>query len=79
MCILIPACPAVYPVGMDADEIETSIQSNATGPKKVRGDQGEIEQHSISDQLAAADRAANSTASAKAHGGLRFINLDRET
>lgn len=79
MRILIPACPAVYPVTMDADEIETAIQSNATGPKKVKGDQGEVEQHSIADQLAAADRAANSSAAAKAHGGLRFINLDRET
>ena len=63
---------------MDADAIETAIQDNATGPKRVKGDAGEIEQHPIADQLAAADRAANATAADRAHGGITFINLTRE-
>ena len=34
-----------------ADEIEDTIETNATGPKRVRGDSGEIEQHSLKDQI----------------------------
>lgn len=35
------------------DDILDAIESSATGPKKVTGDQGSMEQHSLSDQIAA--------------------------
>ena len=34
-------------------EIENAITENATGPKKVSGDAGSVEQHSLKDQIAA--------------------------
>lgn len=36
-----------------ADEVRTAIEENATGPKRVQGDEGSVEQHSIQDQIAA--------------------------
>ena len=34
-----------------ADELQQSIEQNATEPKRVRGDSGEVEQHSLKDQI----------------------------
>ena len=36
-----------------ADELDSTIQENASGPKRARGDSGEMEQHSLTDQIAA--------------------------
>ena len=36
-----------------ADELDSTIQENASGPKRARGDAGEMEQHSLGDQIAA--------------------------
>ena len=36
-----------------ADELQQSIEQNATEPKRVRGDSGEVEQHSLKDQIEA--------------------------
>lgn len=36
-----------------ADSLENSIKTNAEGPERARGDAGEVEQHSLRDQIAA--------------------------
>ena len=48
-----------------ADDFEQRLRENASGPKRARGDSGEMEQHSLTDQIAA-DRYLNSK---KAAGG----------
>jgi len=35
------------------EDIEDTIEENAKGPKRVRGDSGEMEQHSLKDQIEA--------------------------
>ncbi len=47
-----------------ADEIVSKIGENALGPKRVRGDSGEIEQHPIKDQIEA-DRYTRSRSAMK--------------
>lgn len=42
-----------------ADELKDKIKENAAGPKRARGDSGEIEQHDLKDQIEA-DRYLNS-------------------
>ena len=54
-----------------SDELDQKIRENAAGPKRARGDSGEVEQHPLSDQIAA-DRYLASKDAAKAKGmGLR--------
>ena len=36
-----------------SDELNEKIRENAAGPKRARGDSGEVEQHSMPDQIAA--------------------------
>ena len=47
------------------DDFDQQLRENITSPKRARGDSGEMEQHSLSDQIAA-DRYLNSR---KAAGG----------
>lgn len=35
------------------DDLEDNIRQNAAGPKRAKGDSAEMEQHSLSDQIAA--------------------------
>jgi hypothetical protein len=35
------------------DELQQAIAENAAGPKRAKGDSGEMEQHSLQDQIAA--------------------------
>lgn len=56
----------------DADEITEALATNATGPKRVRVGQQEVEQHSIADQIEAANYTAAQGAAAQPHFGLRF-------
>jgi hypothetical protein len=46
------------------ENLEDQIRENASGPKRAKGDDGEIEQHSLSDQIEA-DRYLNSKKAAK--------------
>jgi len=46
------------------DEVEQAIKDNAAGPKRAKGDSGEVEQHDLKDQIEA-DRYLNSKAAAK--------------
>jgi len=36
-----------------AEDLQSQIEENASGPKRVSGDAGSVEQHSIQDQIAA--------------------------
>lgn len=49
---------------------DKKISENAQGPKKVTGDQGSVEQHSIQDQIAA-DRYEQANEAAKKGPGIR--------
>ena len=57
-----------------ADDLDSTIQENAQGPKRARGDSGEMEQHSLTDQIEA-DRYLNSKQAAKKGVGVRFSKL----
>ena len=58
-----------------AEDLKDKIKQNAEGPKRARGDFGEVEQHDLADQIEA-DRylAAKKAAKAK-RVGLRFSKL----
>ena len=36
-----------------AEDLKDAIKQNAEGPQRARGDSGEMEQHSMTDQIAA--------------------------
>jgi DNA-binding transcriptional regulator YdaS (Cro superfamily) len=60
-----------------SDNISTSIETSAQGPKSIRTDAGEVTQHDLAQQIEAdkylaAKRAANATAGAR---GLRFNQI----
>ncbi len=58
-----------------SDDIEQQLRENASSPKRARGDSGEMEQHSLSDQIAA-DRYLNSKKAARSpKGGLRMTKI----
>lgn len=58
-----------------AEDLKDKIKENAEGPKRARGDSGEVEQHDLADQIAA-DRYLASKQAAKAkRAGLRFAKL----
>lgn len=50
-----------------AEELEDTIRENAAGPKRAKGDSAEMEQHALSDQIAA-DRYLASKKAAKKKG-----------
>lgn len=52
----------------DGDEIKDAILENAKGPKRVQGDSGSVEQHSLKDQI----EAEKFLQSKKATGGKGF-------
>ena len=53
-----------------ADDLENTIRDNAVGPKRARGDSGEIEQHSLKDLIEADMHLAGKGALAKKNFGL---------
>jgi len=57
---------------MAADDIQDAMETNAQGPRRVRGDEGEIEQHPLKDQIDAQRASAGATAVEKPHRGLWF-------
>ena len=61
----------------EAEEREDAIQDSATGPKRMRGDEGEIEQHDLVDQIEADRYLGSRTAvdSSKTRG-LRFMRIE---
>lgn len=57
------------------EDISDAIAENATGPKKVKVRDHEVEQHPIKDQIAARDDAAAQQAVTKPGGGARFQSV----
>lgn len=54
-------------------DLSTQIQTNAAGPKKAKSDEGEFEQHSLTEQIEA-DRYLNNKNASRASGfGLRVV------
>ena len=49
------------------NELEQTIKDNTAGPKRAKGDSGEVEQHSLKDQIEA-DRYLNAKAATKKKG-----------
>lgn len=58
-----------------ADDLEDEIAENAEGPKRVKGDMGEVEQHSLRDQIEADKYLAAKKAAKKAGGGMKITKL----
>ena len=54
-----------------ADELQQSIEQNATEPKRVRGDSGEVEQHPLKDQIEADRYLASKKAAQGKEMGVR--------
>jgi hypothetical protein len=57
-----------------SEDLENTIRENASGPKRARGDQGEMEQHSLAEQVEA-DRYLNSKQAMKKGRGFRMTKL----
>ena len=58
-----------------ADSLEDAIRENASGPRRAVGDEGEVEQHSIRDQIAADRYLAGKKAAKKKNRGLRYNRI----
>lgn len=58
-----------------ASDLENQIRENATGPKRAKGDSGEIEQHPLKDQIEADKYLASKAAVKSKRKGLRFTKL----
>jgi hypothetical protein len=59
-----------------SDELEDAIRENLTGPKRATGDAGTMEQHKLTEQIAADKYLASKTAvSNTKRRGLSFNKL----
>ncbi|TWT71524.1 hypothetical protein Pan14r_38340 [Crateriforma conspicua] len=58
-----------------SDNLNDEIRDNAKGPVKASGDAGSVEQHKLTDQIAADKHLAGKKAVAKSHRGLRFNKI----
>ncbi len=57
------------------EELDNSIQQNASGPRKASGDSGSIEQHGLADQIAA-DKYLESKKASRAKGlGVKLAKI----
>ncbi len=57
------------------ENLDDAIRQNAKGPAKVTGDAGSVEQHALSEQVAADRYLASKEAAGKTKRGLRFNKL----
>lgn len=57
------------------DDLETSIRENASRPKRAKGDSGEVEQHSLADQIEADRYLASKKAAKSRNAGIKFFKL----
>jgi hypothetical protein len=58
-----------------ADTLENTIKNNAEGPKRAKGDSGEIEQHDLTQQIESARFLASTEAVKKKPFGLRRAKM----
>lgn len=56
-------------------ELDQEILDNASAPKRVQGDEGSVEQHSLPDQIAADRYLASKAAQAGKGPGIKFFKL----
>ena len=57
------------------EDLNDTIQDNASGPRKASGDSGSVEQHSLPDQIAA-DKHLSSKAAAAGKGlGIKLAKI----
>jgi hypothetical protein len=57
------------------EPMDDTIRRNAQGPAKASGDAGSVEQHKLTDQIAADRHLASKDAVTKPKRGLRFNKL----
>ena len=57
------------------DTLDNTIRDNASGPKRAKGDSGEMEQHSLTDQIAADKYLASKNAAAGKGLGIRLVKI----
>lgn len=57
------------------DDLNDEIRENASRPAKASGDAGSVEQHKLTDQIAADKHLAAKKAVSKANRGLRFNKI----
>jgi hypothetical protein len=57
------------------EELEDTIRQNAQGPAKAAGDAGSVEQHKLTDQIAADRYLASKEAAKSKRRGLVFNKL----
>ena len=55
--------------------ISDTIETNATAPKRMKGDREEAEQHSLPDQLEVEDRLQATTATKRKGRGLLYTKV----
>ena len=56
-------------------EIDNAIETNASGPRKASGDSGSMEQHSLTDQIAA-DKYLESKKASRSQGlGVKLAKI----
>ena len=58
-----------------AEDLKDAIRENAEGPAKATGDAGSIEQHKLTDQIAADKYLASKEATRSKRRGLQFNKL----
>jgi len=58
-----------------AEDLESTIRQNAQGPPKAAGDAGSVEQHKLTEQIAADKYLASKEAAKPKSRGLRFNKL----
>ncbi len=58
-----------------ADTLDNSIKTNAEGPAKASGDSGSVEQHKLTDQIAASKHLASKEAMASSGLGIKLVKL----
>lgn len=59
----------------ETEDLGDEIETNASGPKRVKGDQGEVEQHSLKDQIEADRYLASKRAMSTKRRGVRFSKI----
>lgn len=59
----------------DAETAAETLAAAAAGPKRVRGDAGEVEQHSLRDLIEYEKFRRAKCATTKAHRGIRLTKL----
>ena len=58
-----------------AENLDTKISDNAAGPKKATGDSGSVEQHPLTEQIAADRYLASKKAAQSKRLGIRLTKL----